>query len=153
MEGYTPKSDFLWMVVNDDVPLTGSNAADHNLQLLIAFTRDPDESNRDWATMLLAHQEIDTPEVRQALLDAADDSDAVVRGEALKGLAERDSELARPLVERELGKDECSIETFEAARRVAHPSLLENLRSWAGNSAESRCESAVQDAIAACERS
>jgi hypothetical protein len=39
-EPYLPKSDFIWMAANDEVPLTGSDAADQNLRLLIAFTRD-----------------------------------------------------------------------------------------------------------------
>ena len=64
-EPYLPQSDFIWMAANDEVPLTGSDAAEQNLRLLIAFTRDPDVSNRDWATMTLAMQEIDTPEVRE----------------------------------------------------------------------------------------
>ncbi len=78
-EPYLPKSDFIWMAANDEVPLTGSDAADQNLQLLIAFTRDPDVSNRDWATMTLAMKDIDTPDVREALLTAAKDDDVAVR--------------------------------------------------------------------------
>jgi hypothetical protein len=151
IEGYFPKSDFLCRVANDEVPLIGSNAAEHNLRLLIGFTRDPDLSNRDWATMLLAQQDIDTPEVRQALLSAADDSDGDVRAEALQGLAERDKALARPLVERELGKDDCGYGTFEAARIIAHPSLLDGLRNWTGKFPEMSWNAVVREAIAACE--
>jgi len=151
-ERYSPKSDFLCMVANDEVPLTGSIAADHNLRLLINFTCDPDVSNRDWATMLLAQQEIDTPEVQQALLSAAEDSNVDVRAEALQGLAARDRELARPLVERELGKDQCGYGAFEAARLIAHPSLLNGLRNWRGKFAESWWNGLVQNAIAACEQ-
>lgn len=131
-EPYVPKSDFIWMVANEDAPLTGSEAADHNLRLLIALTRDADTSNRDWATMVLAQQELDTAEVREALLAATNDSDACVRAEALQGLAERDKELALPLVERELRQHECGYGTFRSARILAHPSLLDGLREWVG---------------------
>ena len=139
------------MVANDEVPLTGTVAGEHNLRLLIAFTRDPDVSNRDWATMLLSQQEIDTPEVRQALLLAAQDSDSDVRAEALEGLAERDKELARPLVERELSGDACGYGTFQAARLIAEPSLLNGLRSWSGRFEDASWNELVGEAIVACE--
>ena len=150
-EPYLPKSDFIWMVVNEDVPLTGSDAADQNLRLLIRFTRDPDVSNRDWATMTLAMQEIDTAEVREALLAAAEDTDAVVRAEALEGLALRDKALALPLVKRELEGKDCAYATFQAAGLIAHPSLVDGLRAWAGRGTASWIDSTIDDAIAACE--
>jgi HEAT repeat protein len=149
-EPYLPKSDFIWMAANDEVPLTGSDAADHNFRLLIAFMRDADVSNRDWATMTVAMQEIDTPEVREALLAATEDSDAAVRAEALEGLAQRDKELALPLVERELRRDECAYGTFKAALLLAHPSLLDGLRTWAGQGGASWIDAEISDAIAAC---
>lgn len=148
---YLPKSDFIWMAANNELPLTGSDAADHNLRLLIAFTRDADASNRDWATMTLAMQEIDTPEVREALLAATEDSDAAVRAEALEGLAQRDKELALPLVERELGREQCAYGTFQAARLLAHPSLLDGLRAWTDQGGASWIDAEIADAIAACE--
>jgi hypothetical protein len=139
------------MAANDEIPLTGSHAADHNLRLLIAFTRDPDVSNRDWATMTLAMQEIDTPEVRAALLAAAEDSDAIVRAEALEGLAQRDKQLALALVERELTRPECGYGTFQAARRIGHPSLLDGLRGWSGRGGAPWIDDVICHAIAACE--
>ena len=150
-EPYVPKSDFIWMVVNEDAPLTGSAAAEHNLRLLIALTRDADTSNRDWATMALAQQDLDTPDVRNALLAATNDSDACVRAEALQGLAERDKEVALPLVERELNQNECGYGTFQAARIIAHPSLLDGLRAWAGKGSAPWIDDEIKDAIAACE--
>lgn len=149
-EGYWPKSEFLGMVANGEVPLTGSDAAEDNLRLLIAFTRDSELSNRDWATMLLAQQEVDSPEVRQALLVAADDVDPDVRAEALEGLASRDTELARPLVERELAGGPCGYGTFRAALMIAHPSLLEGLRRWHGRFEEAWWNDLVRNAIRAC---
>jgi len=152
-EGYWPSSDFLCMVANDEVPLTGSAAGEQNLRLLMEFTQDPDVSNRDWATMLLSQQEIDTPEVRQVLLRAAEDIDCDVRAEALEGLAERDKELAKPLVERELRGDDCGYGTFEAARLIADPSLLPALQAWTGRFEKASWNELVSEAIAACETS
>lgn len=150
-EPYLPQSDFIWMAANDEVPLTGSDAAEQNLRLLIAFTRDPDVSNRDWATMTLAMQEIDTPEVREALLTATEDDDAAVRAEALLGLAQRDRESALPLVERELLRGQCAYGTFQAATLLAHPSLLDALSDWTDKGGASWIDAEISDAIAACE--
>jgi hypothetical protein len=149
--GYTPKADFLVMVANDEIPLVGSVLAAHNLQTLIAYTRDDDVSNRDWATMLLAQQQIDTPEIRTALLAATTDDDACVRGEALQGLAERDPDLVTPLLISELMRDDCAYATFQAARIVADPTLWEHLRPWAGRGGATWIDAEIVDAISACE--
>lgn len=148
---YLPASDFIWMAANGDVPLAGGDAGDHNLKLLIAFTRDQDVSNRDWATMTLAMQEIDTLEVRDALLGASQDSDVDVRAEALAGLALRDTELALPFIERELRKTDCGYGTFEAARLTAHPLLLDGLRAWVNRGGTPSFDALINDAITACE--
>ncbi|MFN1208560.1 hypothetical protein ACKXGD_16510, partial [Enterococcus lactis] len=76
--------------------LVGSAFAEENLRRLIAMMRDDDLTNRDWATMLLSQQEIDTPEVREALLNSLADDEEAVRAEALLGLAQRDAKLALP---------------------------------------------------------
>lgn len=146
-EPYTPASDFLHMVIGDEIPLVGSDFADRNLRLLIAFMSDEDVSNRDWATMLLAGKDIDTVEVRKALIAAANDDEAAVRGEALEGLAERDKAIALPLVIRELQRDECGYGVFQAARIIGDPCLLDPLRAWAGEEGAPW----IDDAIAACE--
>lgn len=148
---YTPASEFLIQVANGEIPLTGSSFADQNLHLLIAFMTDQDTSNRDWATLLVAGQEIDTPEVRQALLHATQDDDASVRAEALLGLAEREAPCATPLIVQELGRDECGYGTFQAAHRVADSSLLDGLRRWRGRGSASWINNEIEDAIRACE--
>jgi hypothetical protein len=149
-EGYTPLADFLVMVANEDIPLTGGLFAGRNLRTLIAYTRDADVSNRDWATMLLAQQAIDTSELRDALVAATADEDPCVRGEALQGLAERDPELALTFLRRELEQDDCAYATFQAARIVADPSLLTGLRRWMGRGGKIWIDDEITDAIAAC---
>lgn len=150
-DGYAPASTFLVMVINDEIPLTGTEFAEQNLLLLIDYMSDADTSNRDWATLLLAGLEIDTPIVRDALLKAAQDCDASVRAEALLGLAERDAVLALPLVERELERSECGYGTFQAARAIANPSLLRGLRTGLGKGSTPWINDEIGDAIVACE--
>jgi HEAT repeat protein len=150
-EFYQPKSDFLVMVANGEVPLTGTEFADQNLRLLIGYMSDADTSNRDWATLLLAGLDIDNPEVREALLKATQDHDAAVRAEALLGLAERDAAFALPLVERELDGKECGYGTFQAARAIASPLLLNGLRTWSRQELADHIHDEINDAIAACE--
>lgn len=148
---YEPTSEFLRKIVSGEIPLTGSEFAQQNLQLLITLMSDNDTSNRDWATLLLAGQEIDTAEVREALLAASRDEDACVRAEAILGLAERDAVLALPLVERELEGNEVGYGTFQAAHAIARPALLNGLRRWHGRGGAPWIDDEINDAIAACE--
>lgn len=97
-ERYEPSSDFLRAIIADEVALSGGEFAEANLNRLIAFTRDPDRANRDWATLLLSQETGDTPSIRAALLEAAEDDDVIVRAEAALGLAMRDRDLALPYV-------------------------------------------------------
>ncbi|KPH82846.1 hypothetical protein [Bosea vaviloviae] len=148
-EFYEPSSEFLCKVVRGEIPLSGSEFAQQNLQLLIAHMSDSDTSNRDWATLLLAGQDIDTAEVREALLAATRDEDACVRAEALLGLAERDPILALPLVESELERHEVGYGTFQAAHAIASPTLLNGLRRWCGRGGAPWIDDEINDAIAA----
>jgi HEAT repeat protein len=149
---YVPPSAFLQDVLADNVPLGGSIFGDANLRRLIALTRDPDRANRDWATMLLAQLELDTVAVREALLRAATDDDLYVRGEAIVGLAVRDSALALPLIRSALQEEYVCLQIFEAVVRAPDPSLVEALRPFADDGRES-IDQLARDAFAACVRS
>jgi hypothetical protein len=148
---YEPASDFLKAVVADDIPLSGSPFADANMRRLIALTQDDDLSNRDWATMLLAQDDADTWEVRQALLVAVADPDAAVRAEALAGLAWRDPSVALPLVIAALSGDCVSAPVFEAAATIAAPSLVDLLRPWTEPSDNAYLDDLARQALAACQ--
>jgi HEAT repeat protein len=150
---YLPRSDFLRAVIADDAPLSGGAFAEANLDRLIAMTRDPDRSNRDWAAMLLSQHEGDTPEIRAALLAAARDEDPAVRAEALSGLAARDPALALPLLHEALAADDVPLPVFEAAALAPHPSLVEALRPFAEPSGNEFLDGLVLEALAACEAS
>lgn len=151
-EPYEPASDFLKAVAAQEVPLSGSAFADANMRQLIAMTRDDDLSNRDWATMLLASEEADTPEIRRALLSAANDESDVVRAEALVGIAQRDPRLALPLVLEALSGEQVSMPVFEAAALVADPALVDVLRPWTEPSDDEWLDQLAREALAACEK-
>lgn len=148
---YEPQAEFLTWVMSGDASLVGSSFAETNLRRVLALMHDEHTANRDWATFILAHEEIDNKEVRDALLAAAKDSDPIVRGEALVGLALRDKELALPLVKRELEGKEWGSPTFEAAELIAHSSLLDGLRRLAGSANTDWANEEIAQAISACE--
>lgn len=152
IDRYEPTSDFLKAVIAEEVPLSGSDFADANMLRLVAMTRDGDLSNRDWATMLLASEEADTPEIREALLSAANDENDIVRAEALVGIAKRDRKLALPLILKALSGERASMPVFEAAELIADPVLVEVLRPWTEPSDDVWLDQLVLDALAACEK-
>lgn len=108
-ENYEPPSDFLKGVIKESVPLGGSSFGQANLVRRIEMTSDANLANRDWATLLLAQAYFDDDLVQGALRTAADDSDSVVREEAILGLTNRSAPEALSLVQRELAGDVASI--------------------------------------------
>ena len=151
-EPYRPESDFLEAVATEQVPLFGSDFADANFRRLIEMTRDQDRSNRDWATLLLSQQDIDTPQVRDALVIAAQDEDDVVRAEALLGLAQRDRSLALPFARIALMGDQACMAVFEAAAIIGDPSLVDLLRPWTQPSEDAFLDQLAREALDACEK-
>lgn len=149
-QGYEPPSDFLKMMLADEIALTGSVFADANLQRLIALTTDGDRANRDWATMMLAWSEIDNEAVRSALLAAAEDVDPVVRAEAIYGVALRAPEQALALVYRELKNDVAYPPIMEAAALVGDAILIDHVRPFAEG--DEWVAELARDAIEACSR-
>ena len=152
VEPYVPRSDFLNAIIAGNVALSGSASADENLRQLIAMMTDADESNRDWATFLLAQAEIDTPMIRDALLRSAGDENEVVRAEAISGLATRDPALALPLVQLALRGETMVVPLLEAAALCAHPSLIADLRVWAEPSDAPIIDQMAREALDACEK-
>ena len=112
---------------------------------------DPDRSNRDWATFLIAGLPFDSPEIRETLLRAANDADVDTRDEAIVGLARRDRataiECLKPLLKEEIGEV-----LLEAATILGDPSLvpaLKEIEGWDGDGNSIRDQ--LQRALAACE--
>ena len=151
-EDYLPPSDFLKSVIGDEVPLSGGPVGAANLARLAAMTRDPDRANRDWAALLLGQQDVDTAEIREALLGAAKDEDDVVRAEAILALAQRDPDLALPILRNALAGDRACAALFEAAILIADQSLADDLRAFAQPSDNAFLDRLAAEALAACER-
>lgn len=151
IERYEPASEFLKAIIAEEVPLSGSPLADANMRRLIDMTRDDDVSNRDWATMILATQDADTAEIREALLSAANDENDIVRAEALLGIAQRDPRIALPLVLVALSGEQVSMPVFEAAALVADPALVDALRPWTAPSDDEWLDQLARSALKACE--
>jgi HEAT repeat protein len=149
---YQPQSDFLCSVIAGDVPLVGSDFADENLRRLIAFTTDADFSNRDWAVLLLAQQEIDRPDVRSALLRAAQVEEGIVRAQAVWGLALIDPQSALPFVQQGLKEAEVFYDIIEAAGVIAHPSLIDDLIKLLGRPGDDHCDYLARSALVECQR-
>ncbi|WP_223645346.1 HEAT repeat domain-containing protein [Corallococcus sp. EGB] len=96
------------------------------LKALIHLSRDPDEIVREWATFTLGSQarEVDTPELREALVDRLSETHPKIRGEALLGLALRkDARVLEPL-RRVLEGPQITTLDVEAAQALEDVSLL-----------------------------
>lgn len=150
---YEPTSGFLIDVVNEVVPLSGSEYAEHNLRRVIDHLTDAEAVNRHWAALILGDPDLDSPIIREALLTAATtDCSPLVKAEALRGLAQLSPALALPHVHHALLADSVLLNVFEAAGIIADPSLVDVLRQWATPSDDPWVDDVVQEAIAACER-
>jgi len=104
------------------------------IEALIELTRDREVHVRDWATFALGTQiEVDTPDLRDALMERLADNDDDTRCEALVGLARRRDRRVLPALQRSLSSDSvCSMEV-EAAAMIGDPLLLKELvalREW-----------------------
>ncbi len=84
---------------------------------LIRLSSDPADEVRIWATFGLGEQieEVDTPELREALVERLTDPVAEVRGEALRGLVLRKDARARDALFEELAASTVNILAVEAA--------------------------------------
>lgn len=104
------------------------------IEALIELTSDPEAHVRDWATFALGTQvEVDTPDLRDALMERLADNDDDTRCEALVGLARRGDRRVLPALQSSLSSDSvCSMEV-EAAALIGDPLLLKELvalREW-----------------------
>jgi HEAT repeat protein len=90
------------------------------LLTLIALSRDVDPEVRDWATFAVAQQsDVDTPEVRHALVDRLNDTDDETRAEAMLGLAKRGDARADAAVAAAMAQPDVAPQIQEAADFIA----------------------------------
>jgi HEAT repeat protein len=101
---------------------------------LVELTKDPEVHVRDWATFALgSRSEVDTPELREALVERLADGDGDTRAEALVGLARRGDRRMLPALRKELASDSVGRLAVEAAALIGDPALhplLVALRDW-----------------------
>lgn len=121
---------------------------------LITLSIDPDDDVRNWATFGIGTcLDIDTNEIREALVARLSEDDSEIRGEALIGLAKRkDERVIEPLI-RELSGEFFGSWCIEAAELMSDPifyPFLLSLRDRIEREVESRFISQLDDAIAAC---
>jgi HEAT repeat protein len=125
------------------------HASKQAVKVLIDLSSDPYAFVRNWATFGLAQQiDLDTPTIREALLQRLDDEDDDTRAEALMGLAIRgDERVTEPLI-RELARDDAPDLAIQAAEKMAnqrlYPALLALSQDWASS------DEALASAIDAC---
>ena len=102
---------------------------------LVELTRDRCADVRDWATfgfrLQAEERTVDSPEIREALVERVGDQEAEVRGEALLALASLADPRALPLLRAELANPLENSLVIEAAEIIGDPSLAEPLhRAW-----------------------
>jgi HEAT repeat protein len=95
---------------------------------LIVLARDIDHDVRDYASFYLGEMcAVDYPELRAALHDLLADPAAVVRGQALIGLARRGDRTCSPSLHDELQGEYAGVWAVKAAGYLADPSLTGEL--------------------------
>ena len=104
------------------------------LGVLIELTRDPAAHVRDWATFALGSQvDVNTPALRDALVERLSDEDDDTRAEAFIGLAQRGDRRVLTDLRRELASASVGSLAVEAAALLGdpelHPALLA-LKDW-----------------------
>ena len=116
---------------------------------LIRLMTDSDSDVRDWATFGIGTQlNLDTPEIRAALLARLDDADDDTRGEAMIGMARRKDQRVISAIERDLATS-ATEKAIDAAALLGSPSLLPSLLALRESLDVS--PSCLNDAIKACE--
>lgn len=119
------------------------------MDALIRLSRDATDEVRDWATFGIGSiLELDTSDVREALMARTADRSPIVRDEALVGLAHRRDRRVLPIVRELLAEPEPGPLAFEAAEYLADPSLLDALAPWFADNPDDR---AVLGAWRACD--
>lgn len=139
-----PSEDVRWALAAS----LGASVPSARLDVLIELSRDREVRVRDWATFSLGSlSEVDSPELRAALVARLDDEDDETRGEALVGLAVRKDERVLPHLERELRRSSVGRLALDAAGELGDPSLLPLLRALSVRQAD---DGAIRNALERC---
>jgi HEAT repeat protein len=115
---------------------------------LIFLSSDESAKVRDWATFGLGSMsEIDSPEIRNALVARLDDPDEDTRGEAIVGLSVRKDERVIAAILSALEERSCRSLVFEACEVFPHATFLPRLREFFEANPDDKD---IADAVSAC---
>jgi HEAT repeats len=121
---------------------------------MIKLSRDSDRDVRNWATFYLNWlDEVENPEIDNALFERLSETDAEIRGEALIGLAKRHNMLVLEPLKTELAGEFHGAWSIEAAMELMSPELyplLINLRGRFSDTDRSAFGEELEQAITAC---
>jgi len=121
-----------------------------SIAALIALSTDQDSDVRDWATFGLGTQcDVDTEELREALVARLDDPDEDTRCEAMRGLAQRRDNRAEDPIEQALAKEEVCEIVIEAAGLLASPRFTRHLEDLLVRNPD---DDELQEALARCRK-
>ncbi len=102
---------------------------DEAIKGLLILSRDVDEDVRDWAVFGFGVQgDVDSPEIREALLRSLEDANINVRDEAALGLGKRRDQRLIPFIWEMLNEPELRVRVAQAA--AAFPGLDEGPPEW-----------------------
>ena len=120
------------------------------IRSLIELSDDDHAEVRNWATFGLGTQiDVDTPEIREALVQRLDDCDDETFGEAQVGLARRGDRRVIPSLLTSLESDVVDRFALEAAELIAAPELSASLNRLHGRLTHNH--DLLDRAIAACQ--
>ena len=121
-------------------------------ETLIGLSGDVEGRVRDWATFGLGSlQDIDTPEVREALLARVTDDDEQARGEAMVGLARRRDPRVTESIRKELAGGSAGELVIRAAAEFPDLSYVPHLLSLLeSQKAKGKPDAGTAEAIARC---
>ena len=126
------------------------------VQGLIELSKDADKEVRNWATFGLGSQcDIDTAELRAALIARTEDDNPEIRGEALVGLASRQDRTVTEKIAKELSGEFEGGWAIEAAQLMPDESFAPLLQALLDSLAPPNKEyfgPEIAEAIAACKK-
>ncbi|RYG67962.1 hypothetical protein EON80_12590 [bacterium] len=121
------------------------------VEALLTLARDDDELVRDWALLKLRELKIDSPAIRAAFVHAMTDEDAMVREEALCGLAKLRDKRVVPAVLREIDEEGHSALFEQIAEHTPNYQLLPALLEMAKDEGFLGDRAGLSKAIERCE--